>query len=374
MSHRPIINTEVLRQDREAKGLSPADVAATAGMSEFNYTLMEEGEGNYPTQNQLRSIADLLSRPIWFYFLEDLPEEEPRPRPSLRFRSESRPATDLKVYKALKEADQFRDIAIEAADDLVEIPTLSAFSTTASDPEEVAAQVRRRLGAADDIESEDPYNFWRSAIESTGVLVFHFSVSAFSGFAQYYSILPIIGISTKESRTARLFTLAHELAHIVLRDSTVHAANTDWFDFQSETERWCNRFAAALILPRSIVRVNRTDVLLSARELSQRYGLSPEAAVWRMQDLSLIDRPHATGLIAALRSSVDEERQPKEKGKGPYYYDIQLAKLGYLLPGLLDRATNSGSLSEVDVVPALRMNGDTYRRMMEKHSHRFIKS
>jgi IrrE N-terminal-like domain len=86
----------------------------------------------------------------------------------------------------------------------------------------------------------------------------------------------------------RRFTLAHELGHLVLaepgRDFVAHRREVH---FDSE-ERFCNQFAAALLLPRHWVsdEFGRAPVhLWAARRLAARAETSLSAALVRLQEV-----------------------------------------------------------------------------------------
>lgn len=98
-------------------------------------------------------------------------------------------------------------------------------------------------------------------------------------------------VNQDQPRTRALFTLAHELAHVLLGhgqiltvDHTLKASNN--------TERCANAFAAALLMPEDRVDVllkkyGRTSIAL-ARMLSE-FGVSFESLVYRLHNLGHIN-------------------------------------------------------------------------------------
>jgi Zn-dependent peptidase ImmA (M78 family) len=96
------------------------------------------------------------------------------------------------------------------------------------------------------------YVLCRKHIEDKGVFVLHdsFPYEDGSGFCLSHPTHPLIVVNTmQQTRGRRLFTLAHELGHVLMRKSGI----SDPFVSRNATERLCNRFAASFLVPSSFV-------------------------------------------------------------------------------------------------------------------------
>src|SRR5690606_36980523 len=126
-------------------------------------------------------------------------------------------------------------LALELHDDLHGQP--EAFPLKASlkdDPERVGQAIRDLLSVDDDSQKkasgqDRAFDFWRRRMEERDILVFvisgpHHSVelTEMRGFAIAKPHLPVIVVNGRDySQGGKVFTLLHELAHIILGESAI---------------------------------------------------------------------------------------------------------------------------------------------------------
>jgi hypothetical protein len=108
-----------------------------------------------------------------------------------------------------------------------------------------------------------------------------------------------------------MFSLAHELGHILVQDGEF-IVDEDLVA-HSNSERFANAFAAALLLPESEVR-GRIGDYPKARELCEvldHYGTSYETLVYRLHNLEIVNAAGRDKLrnlgLRGLLSQVDDE-------------------------------------------------------------------
>ena len=89
---------------------------------------------------------------------------------------------------------------------------------------------------------------WRSAFYNCGIYVFKdaFKEEKFSGFCLYDNQFPVIYINNSMSFSRQIFTLFHELCHIILKTSGIDKTDDDYLNRLSidnkEIETFCNSF------------------------------------------------------------------------------------------------------------------------------------
>ena len=68
------------------------------------------------------------------------------------------------------------------------------------------------------------FNYYRALLEHYGIMVAQItgvSLSEMRGISMYYDTFPIIAINNKDFERAKVFSLFHEVAHLVRRSSSL---------------------------------------------------------------------------------------------------------------------------------------------------------
>lgn len=123
---------------------------------------------------------------------------------------------------------------------------------------------------------------------------------------------PCILVNAKQSAPRGLFTLAHELGHVLNRDGEI----TIDYDLQpsTEIEKSANAFAAMLLMPESRIKKIHEQHKRTAESLAHMLiscGVSYEALIYRLHNLKIINahgrdqlkRIGWTGLISNLQDN-----------------------------------------------------------------------
>jgi Zn-dependent peptidase ImmA (M78 family) len=194
-------------------------------------------------------------------------------------------------------------------------------STTLDDnPEAVAAKVRRVLGVAGQPES-NPYGLlrlWRFLLSDAGLFVSQvkFPREEMRAFCRSRNGHHLIVLSSRDVPSARSFSLLHELGHLLLGGDAM-CKPTSWAEETgSGAEPWCNRFAAAVLLPRLELQANpRYHELIagnvtlgSGRALASEFGVSELAMFRRLETFGEITNAE----YRALQDEADKDWESKE--------------------------------------------------------------
>lgn len=337
------LNNAVLVWAREHSGQTIEEVAARLHRPPDEIQAWEEGIAS-PTYVQLETLAyQIYKRPLAVFFFPD-PPDEPAPEQSFRTLPGSELAkltadTRYKVRKArgfqlsLRELNDgvnpaerklFRDLPIE--------PTAAA-------PDEAADQVRDYLGI--DIEAQAGWGTtevaqktWRELLEGVGIYVFKdtFKQKEISGFCLIDDEFPVIYVNNSTPFSRQIFTMFHEVAHILVHSSGITQLDDRYIDAIDEQSRrieiFSNGFAGEFLVPSSDfssrIKTNPYSDQLS-EGLADFYNVSREVILRKFLDLRRVTPDF-------YRQKVDEwatEAEMRKRGTGGgNYYNTQASYLG----------------------------------------------
>jgi Zn-dependent peptidase ImmA (M78 family) len=201
---------------------------------------------------------------------------------------------------------------------------------------QMAETVREYLGVSLDAQRALPdddaaLKRWRDAIFNAGIYVFKdaFRVEEYSGFCLYDEIFPIVYVNNSSAKTRQIFTLFHELAHLLFHTSGIATLHDEYIphlaDEAQSLEILCNRFAAEFLVPEQAFNAamrGRPPTEATAQAIAASFHVSREVIFRRFFDRGLIDQ--ATYTEAAARWAI----QGQGGGSGGDYYWTKLAYLG----------------------------------------------
>jgi transcriptional regulator with XRE-family HTH domain len=229
------VKAELLRWARDR-----ASLTVDALLSKFPKLEQWESGELQPTLRQIESYARVTYAPVGYFFLS-APPEEPLPVPDFRAMvgREMRPASpnlrDM-IYACQERQDWYRDNARMAGNDCFAfVGSVNLVSPIV----ETAAAMRRAMSF--DLERLRTCSTWAGVLrllideaDRLGILVMcsgivmnntHRGLDAeeFRGFALSDDLAPLVFVNGADAKSAQVFTLAHELAHIWCK----HASNID---------------------------------------------------------------------------------------------------------------------------------------------------
>lgn len=358
-------NKDVLKWARERRGLSYEQAANSAGVTPEKIMAWEEREGTKrPTVRQARLLASGYDRPFLEFFSREIPEiSEPQLIQDFRlYHDAPRPDEHRGLIELQSWAETFRlntlDLIEILGDQTPRFPN-DLYAAATSSPSHAARRTREFMNFAPSeqiglksAERDSVPKKLRRKIEALGVLVLKNSaLKAFRarGMCIYSEVLPVI-IFGSEFPSAQAFTLVHELAHIVLKQSGISGPPPDR-TLSSQIEQWCNEFAASFLIPednlakdigfKPIGAPTIDDDLLAT--LAARYAVSRHAMLIRLVKLGYVQADFYWRIKRP--QFVEEEEEYKGAGRATYYGSRYRNAYGDFYTGLVLEAWETGRIT-----------------------------
>jgi len=294
------VNPEVLKWARKSIDYSKNEIAEKCNLSEEDIYKWEQGEKK-PTIQQLKKYAKVVERPMAVFFLPSPPKEEPIPKDFRTLPREEKISLSTETILGIREARQKQ----KTFKDLLEDETINRLIGSVSleeNPEKVAEEIRNKM----DISFEEQkswnkdykaYDKWRTYLENQDILIFryNFPVEEIRGFSFSDKKAPVIVTNKKDYRKAEIFTLFHELGHLLTDESGICIPErwnvSSHSNGIAKQEIFCNQFAGAFLVPKKVLieheeiaGKDKVDIYSSNKisKISNSFLVSKEVVIRRL--------------------------------------------------------------------------------------------
>lgn len=360
--------SKILRQVREQRQFSVAQVADRAAISATRLTEFEAGKRE-PSYNQLNALAEVYGVAPYIFVSKTLPNLEPN-LPDFRQENPT-PATPspqgMKRIWAVESISEYTRQLLDALDFKPQKLTKGRPEATPEFARELRSEFDNWLAPRRDgfqFAGTDEQKFlaaFRLYFEFQGNLV-NINDAPTVDYTGFFSTpdvgVPSIFVNRKiYSKKAQLFTILHEYCHYIVGAEGV----SDPFVSRNNTEVTCNKFAAEFLAPEkqftSLVeslpkdRFQSTDRLIKA--VSRRALLSMHASGIRLVETGYISRKDLNAWLANIFKNPRVEKDEEPDVAGGHVHAKRLGELGYLPTFLSAAAIQKGIIDRHDVVVGL---------------------
>lgn len=356
----------------ERARLDPADLC-----HRFKNLLEWERGHKKPTLKQLEKFAGATHTPIGYFFLPEPPHEE-LPIPDLRtIQSEAvrKPSPNLldTIYAMQRRQDWLREELVECEAEPLDFVASARIS---DDPQEVGREIRRTVGLTEDWAAT--VRTWREAvgklrrlIEELGIMAIingvvgnnphrKLDVAEFRGFALSDEFAPLVFVNGADAKSAQMFTLIHEMAHIWLGKSAL--TDTGLVSRSSQkVEFWCDQAAAEFLVPAEELKACWSDVQYEESPfdaIARRFKVSPVVAGRRAMDLLLVSREEFFRFYEEYMARERKERS--DSGRGDFYRN-QNSRVGERFATQVILAAKAGRVSFKEAYDLTGLRGGAFQ-------------
>lgn len=366
------VNHELIRWALDRSGRSVESLAR-----QFPKLVQWESGEAQPTLKQLEALAKKTWTPLGYFFLPEPPQEK-LPIPDFRTVSD-RPVGSASpnlidtLHTMQRRQAWMRDYLVDRG---VEPLSFIASANVQESPAAVARQIGRVIGTGDGWASNhgtwsDALRHLREAIEEAGILVAingvvgndthrKLDTEEFRGFVLMDKYAPLIFVNGSDAKSAQMFTLAHELAHLWVGESALFNLQ-NMAPSESAIEQFCNKVAAEFLVPAAEFENYWPQAAQEAepfQAIARHFKVSPIVAARRAQDLGLIQQAEFLAFYRAYQE--DERRKAARAAGGGDFYQTQNVRLGKRFARAVALAAKEGRLLYRDAYRLTDLHGATF--------------
>jgi len=344
----------------------------------FNIDLWLEGDKK-PTVKQLEDFSKKVYLPFGYLFLPEPPKEK-LPIPFFRTNQNQADNVSINVYDTIllmqQRQEWLRNYLME--NDFDRLAFVGKFRNKTS-VKDIVADIRYTLNFPENWASQ--FRTWQEAqdhlvlhIEDKGIItVFNgvvenngfrkIPVDECRGFVLVDDIAPFMFINNADWKSAQMFTIVHELAHIW----TGHSAGFDFRKLQpadDPIEILCDQVAAEFLVPEnSFNEVWNNNPIISYA--SRFFKVSEIVIARRALDTGKLNKRQ---FFAFYEEYSNREFAKKEqKSSGGDFYATTKKRLSLTFASHINNAVQSGDLLYRDAYKLTSLKGDTFQNFFSKH-------
>lgn len=367
MAHNVVpITPKVLAWAVKESGFTAEEVAHAVGVGSDELSKWVRGD-SLPSVGEARAVARKLRRPLAALLLPTPPKST---QPTVEFRRPKSKGTRKQLNPTerlrLREASRLQSLLGWIGEELaLDAAPLKRFSIS-SKPETVSESIRESLGLPLEQQlsfgsASAAWHGWRGTIERFGifVLVFPMGLDSCRGFSIWDDYAPIVAVNSSWTAEARIFTLLHELAHLVSRTNSACLEVGNSVAVQGdEVEKWCEKVAALMLIPEQALRDFVTsgvddrsfNDLDAVSRVARKFRTSRRAAALR-----LIEAGYANWSLYRSIPVVTEQPKAGGGGAGRTRTQISADRYGFRALGTIAAAVRRDVLTPGDAIDYLQV-------------------
>lgn len=318
MTTRAIINPAMMTWAREYAGFTNGYEEQLPNEIKEKYESWENGD-TYPTWNQLRKVSKKYHVPTAFFFMDCTPNFNNLPD-IINYRKLDIDSiyeiNSPNLINNIRKSENRRNIYLELAHDLKEDVIGFEVPNLEMDKKIFADYIREVLDIPISTQKSwykesKHYNFlnkWKEVLnEKLGILIFETEgvlLEEMRALCIFHEKIPIILLNGKDSVNGRIFSLFHELTHLLLGESAICGD-----DDNTKEEIFCNAVAGEFLVPEEdlLSNINPNIELLSnasLRNLYNLYGVSEHVILRRLLDTHKISNNDYSAHISNFNEPV----------------------------------------------------------------------
>lgn len=364
------VNGEIIRWAREFYNMSPDKAAQAIGVDISRYMNWEDGT-EHPTYAKLKKISDVFRKPSAIFFFPE-PPQLPSIKGDLRTLPDEIVNSFSKNIIIQFEKAKVYQLSLEELYGSKE-SIIAQRSSFPKDIDQLCSFFRLQLEFPVSAQkawksTKVVFEIFREKFYDLGIYVFKdaFKDNRISGICLNDDNFPIIVINNSMSYARQIFTLFHELYHLISDTSGAEIIRDDYYvalnDQQTKIEKACDTFANAFLVPMDDFTQELKKKPINEdriEELATLYSVSKEAVMYKLYKMGKMTPAEYNDLKEFFYGDAIRNGNKKkgQSGGGNYYY-TQLTYLGQRYAGDVFKQYFSGKIDSVRASEMLQSKVD----------------
>lgn len=364
------VNGEIIRWAREFYNMSQIEAAQAIGVDISRYVNWENGS-EHPTYAKLKKISDVFRKPSAVFFFPE-PPQLPSIKGDLRTLPDEIVNSFSKNVIIQFEKAKVYQLSLEELYGSKE-SIIAQRSSFPKDIDQLCDFFRMQLVFPISAQkarksTKVVFEIFREKFYDLGIYVFKdaFKDNRISGICLNDDHYPVIVINNSMSFARQIFTLFHELYHLISDTSGAEIIRDDYYvalnDQQTEIERACDTFANAFLVPIDDFRQELKKKPINEdriEELATLYSVSKEAIMYKLYKMGKMTPAEYNDLKEFFYGdAIRNGDKKKSRGGGGNHYYTQLTYLGQRYAGDVFKQYFSGKIDSVRASEMLQSKVD----------------
>lgn len=348
------INTEIFKWARNELNLTIEDIAHKMKKDEQVILDWETGEKT-PTYKQLEKLSyKIFKIPIATFFLSNSPDSVSLEKDFRTLPNDVIQGVSYETRLAIKRSNYLISVLKEVfTQNTSDQKIIKELKTNLNNtPEKLASNIRSYLEIYTDTKFEfknsyQAFNYYRNRIEEKGIYIFQFKLEGDRAFCLYDDEFPVIVVNSGDSINSRIFSLFHELSHLLLSESDIYIdGNTSSYHKRS-IEIFCNKVSSEVLLPEQEflnfffeqTSGNWTETFI--KKAAKTFSVSKEVIMRKLLDLNIVSDSD----YKYYKHKWDEEFKNRNTSGGSYYRNV-VSSLGKKFIGEMLSSYRKGLIND----------------------------
>lgn len=347
----------ILKKLRKNSGYSIEELAKKLDVTVEKIVQVEEGKDSF-TLTQIKKLTDIYKVPLAAFFSKDIPDIPSLPDYRINRERKLNPEVNIAIRRAKYLSEEIKELSGKVS----KIP-----SFTDRSPEKIARSFRKYL----EIEipkkrkAREILEFYKEVLEDRlNILIIEYPLKADDVRAfSIFSDLAVIVLNESDEPQVKLFSLFHEVAHLLKRESGICSIDIEAEKY--EVERFCDKFAAEFLVPAEDlvtelgVKEEPTDEEM--RKIAKHYGVSLQVMMLRLLELGIITKER----YQKFKERFDKAKLEAKKGGVRDWEMTYINRSGRLAIAEVSKAYRRGEISFYEAMRVLDLKPKYAEKIIE---------